>query len=147
MNGHAHKNHLMKRMNRLMQPSFLCVLFVLALARSATAASALYENDGIVSYPGTESFPPVIDATNFVNNGTFTINFTTIPLGQPLYETSDTLNYTNNGSMTANTGFDFDTQTTNVIPRQMARSVAVPSMTRAHSFSALDNSTRGRPIS
>jgi hypothetical protein len=120
MNGPAHKNHLMKRMNRLMQLPFLGVLLVFSLARAASAADALYQNDAIVSYPGTESFPPVIDATNFVNNGSFTINFTTFSASQPFYETSDTINYTNIGSMVANTGFNFDTQSTSTGLRTMA---------------------------
>jgi len=99
-------------MHRMMKWPLLCGLLALALARATLAADALYENDGIVSYPGTTSFPPVIDATNFVNNNSFTINFTTFSITQPFYETSDTINYTNNGSMVVNTGFKFDTQST-----------------------------------
>jgi len=97
-------------MNRLMQWPLLCGLLCLVLARTALAQSALYENDGIVSYPGTQSYPPQIDATNFINTGSFTINFATLALLQPYYETSDTVNYTNTGLMMANTGFQFDDQ-------------------------------------
>ena len=107
-------------MNRLMKWPLLCGLLALALARAALAADALYENDGIVSYPGTTSFPPVIDATNFVNNNSFTINFTTLSLVQPFYETSDTVNYTNHGLMMANTGFRFDNQSSSTGLRTMS---------------------------
>jgi hypothetical protein len=99
-------------MNRLMKWPLLCGLLALALARAALAADALYENDGIVNYSGSFNFSPQIDATNFVNNNSFTMNFTTASLTQPFYETSDTVNYTNNGSMVVNTGFIFDTQST-----------------------------------
>jgi len=87
----------------------------LLLARAVSGADALYQNDGVITFPGTVSFPPQIDATNFVNNDIFTIN----GIGAP-YETSDTLNYTNNGWMSSDVGFWFDTQTTGMIPRQMA---------------------------
>lgn len=117
MNGPAPKNHLMKRMNRLLKLPFCCVLLSLALVRMSSAADAVYQNDGIVNYPLYLSYPPVIDATNFINNNSFTINFTTF---SSLYETSDTINYTNNGSMTANTGFMFDTQSTSTGLRTMA---------------------------
>ncbi|HEX3857365.1 MAG TPA: hypothetical protein VHY30_08725 [Verrucomicrobiae bacterium] len=113
-------------MNRLIRLPFLCVLLVLSLARVASAADALYQNDGIVSYPGTENFPPVIDATNFVNSGSFTINFTTFSATQPFYETSDTINYTNIGSMAANTGFNFDNQSTSTGLRTMSGSFYNP---------------------
>ena len=78
--------------------------------RVGLAGDAVYKNDAIVTYPGTQTFPPVIDATNFINTGTFIINFTSISLPQPFYETSDTMNYTNTGVMMANTGFQFDNQ-------------------------------------
>ena len=91
----------------------------LMLACAASGADALYQNDGVITFPGTVNFPPQIDATNFVNNGVFTIN--TLP-----YETSDTLNYTNNGWMSSDVGFWFDTQNTGVIPRQMAGNFVNP---------------------
>ena len=118
MNGPAHQNYPMKRMNRLLQLSFVGLLF--ALARVVSAADAVYQNDAIVNYPLYDTYPPVIDATNFVNNNSFTINFTTIPLMQSFYETSDTIYYTNNGTMEANTGFTFDTQSTVTGLRTMA---------------------------
>ena len=96
-------------MKPLMKWPLLCGLLVLAAARVAPAANSVYSNpnNGIVDYPVNVNSPPVIDATNFVNNGTFIINFTTLSV-QPFYETSDTLNYTNTGLMMANTGFQFD---------------------------------------
>ena len=120
MNGPAHKNHLMKRMNRLLQLSFLCVLLSLSLVRVASAAAPLYQNDADINYPLNVSFPPVVDATNFVNNNSFTVNFTTFSLNTSFYETSDTINYTNNGSMVVNTGFKFTTQSTSTGLRTMA---------------------------
>jgi len=96
-----------------------CLVFtgLLLLAWYPTAAQdTYYENDGIVSYPGTTSFPPQIDALNFINTGSFTINFQSLEAvvegAQPFYETSDTINYTNTGLMMVNSGFVFDTQST-----------------------------------
>lgn len=120
MNGPAPKNHLMKRMNRLLPLPLLCGLLSLSLARGASAADAVYQNDGIINYPVNVAYPPVVDATNFVNNNSFTVNFTTFTLNTSFYETSDTLYYTNNGSMVANTGFQFDTQSTSTGMRTMA---------------------------
>jgi hypothetical protein len=102
--------------NRLMKWPLACGLLTLALAHTVLAADAVYENDGLVSYPGTQSYPPVIDAIKFVNNGTFIINFTTLSSGTPpYYETSDTQNYTNTGTMMANTGFRFDNQSSSSV--------------------------------
>ena len=94
----------------------------LALYLPALATVPLYDNEAIVTYPGTVSYPPVIDATNFLNNGQFILNFTTLS-SPPFYETWNTLNYTNtgNGVMMADTGFQFDDQTT-AGPRYMANS-------------------------
>jgi hypothetical protein len=89
-------------------------LFVVCLAlrfQVAQAADNYYINNAILDYPALQPYPPVVDATNFINNSSFTVNFTPLTLpNQLLYETSDTYNYTNNGSMIANSGFRFDTQ-------------------------------------
>ncbi len=77
-----------------------CALLGLLLARAALGTDALYENDAIITYPGTVSYPPTIDATNFVNTGTFSIN----DLSEP-YETWNTINYTNSGLMSSDVGF------------------------------------------
>jgi hypothetical protein len=92
----------------------------IAGAGPAPAADSYYINDSILTYPGTVAYPPAIDATNFVNNSYFVINFTTIAFGTELFETSDTLNYTNNGFMVANTGFQFDTQSSTTGARRRA---------------------------
>ncbi len=120
MNGPAHKNHLMHRMNRLFQLPLLCALLSLALVHESSAVDAVYQNDGIVNYPVNVPYPPVISATNFVNNGSFTINFTTLTLETEFYETSDTIYYTNNGAMSVNTGFRFDTESSASGLRTMA---------------------------
>ena len=102
-------------MNRMMNWPLVCGLVGMALASTALVAGDFsgdtYVNNAIVSYPGTDPYPPVIDATNFINNNSFTINFTSISgLGQPFYETWNTANYTNNGLLMANSGFQFDNQ-------------------------------------
>ncbi len=95
----------------------LCALLGLLLARAASGTDALYENDSTVDYTGAQgTYPPMIDATNFVNNNTFIIdwNFINFPSSSAdnyLYETWNTLNYTNNGLMSSDLGFVFDTQT------------------------------------
>jgi len=103
--------------------SFLTLAFLGDL-KCLVAADAYYINDAITTYPGILSYPPNIDATNFVNNSIFTINFTpqTFLAGQPLFETWDTINYTNNGTMMANSGFRFDTQSSSTYARTRASS-------------------------
>lgn len=88
----------------------LCGAVILSLSvGDAKAADDTYQNDGVVTYPGALQSPPVIDATNFINNNTMVVNYTTITLYTPnLFETSDTVNYTNNGLMMVNSGFLFD---------------------------------------
>src|ERR1039458_1374889 len=92
-------------------------LLALTVAQLATGqiSSTFY-------WPGTYSgpWPPVVDATNFVNTGTFNVN---VPLdvnsGDALYySTSDTLNYTNTGTMIGIPGFRFDFNPTYYIPPQ-----------------------------
>ena len=79
---------------------------------SATGQEEYYVNNAIVNYPGTAEYPPVIDARNFINNSSFTVDFTEVTFldSQPFYETYDTANYTNNGVLAVNSGFVFDTQ-------------------------------------
>jgi hypothetical protein len=111
MNSTEYIQHRSSLMNRFVKWLLLCGLLGFAWTRPALAGNETYVNNGIVSYPGTQyAYPPDIDATNFINTGSFTINFTVIPLGQPLFETSDTANYTNTGTMVGNTGFQFDDQ-------------------------------------
>ncbi|TSA41898.1 MAG: hypothetical protein D4R57_00085 [Verrucomicrobiales bacterium] len=72
------------------------VLSALVLPFLAPATDGFYINSGTVT------FPPQVDATNFVNNATITIA-TTLP-----YSTSNTENFTNRGSMTGNVGWQLD---------------------------------------
>lgn len=107
---------------RLVLGSLLCGLVVAGAARATLGADATYQNDGIVNYPENIATPPQIDATNFINNSQFIINFTALQGTQPFYETSDTLNYTNRGLMMANTGFQFDNYSTSTGLRTMSSS-------------------------
>jgi hypothetical protein len=99
-----------QRLNRVRRWPVFGLLLVFAWSR-ALAQDTYYENDGIVTYPGNMTSAPQIDALNFINNGTFVINFPqVISFGiQPFFQTSDTINYTNTGVMMVNTGFKFDT--------------------------------------
>src|SRR6266850_8497319 len=102
-----------------MKCKFIVGLMGLLLACSAFGqAAGIYRNDGFVIVPPL--IAPNIDATTFVNNGQFIINFTnsTVIVGrftelgvQPdPYETQNTLNFTNlaGAFMSCNTGFRFD---------------------------------------
>lgn len=89
-------------------PLFLALGSVLAVGPAALGQTVdLYQNDTqLISPP---DYPPSVDATNFVNNGVFSI---TLPYGysgpQP-YITANTLNFTNTGTMFCNSGFDLET--------------------------------------
>jgi hypothetical protein len=105
MSGMTPTNFYKTPLGGLMKWPRLCALLGLMLARAASGTDALYENDAIITYPGTVEYPPTIDATNFVNTGTFIID-------TELYETWNTINYTNTGTMGSDVGYVFDTQTT-----------------------------------
>jgi hypothetical protein len=100
----------------------LCGL--LCFTRAALATDPLYQNDSVLNYTIPGNPPPTIDATNFVNNNSFTVNWETLGINTPLFETEDTVNYTNNDLMVSDTGFRFDTETSN--GRQMAGSFYNP---------------------
>jgi hypothetical protein len=118
----THSFFLANRLGRLMKWPRLCALLGLMLARAALGTDELYENNAIVDYAGVPyTYPPMIDATNFVNNNTFTIDTLLYP-----YETWNTINYTNNSLMSSDFGFWFDTQTANQTPRTMAGSFYNP---------------------
>ena len=142
-------------LRRLMRWPLLCALLGVALARAATAADALYENDTPQNYTITpNNTPPDIHATNFVNNNNFEINFTATTINPELFETWDTLNYTNNSLMVANSafgeevgdeiflsaspgcGFQFDLRPTGTSSHLMASSFYNPGTIRVNS--ALD---------
>ena len=96
MNG---TSNMFSLINRLMKWPALCGFAGLLLAQAALAGQDYYINNVEVTNPGN------IDATNFVNNSSFSANYGYV------YETTDTLNYTNNGTMTSSGGFIFDTHT------------------------------------
>src|SRR6266516_4863116 len=97
-------------MKRLFIPGLLNLLL---LAQIGRATDAFYINNGSVT------FPPQIDATNFINNGTF--DFSANPTVYP-FDTSNTENFTNNGTMFGSVGFRFDTAPASSGTRSMAAS-------------------------
>ena len=96
-------------MKRCLLPGLLAV----AMTQLATAQiTSTFNNEAGSVYqifPGS-SDPGVIDATNFVNAGVFSVNLplNALSAGFNYFQTSDTLNYTNTGVMTGNPGFDFE---------------------------------------
>ncbi|HTX20890.1 MAG TPA: hypothetical protein VMD27_03365 [Candidatus Aquilonibacter sp.] len=102
-----------KCLNRPARRMWLGAWLGLLLAHAALAASSFAPPDpnGYYNYTIPPDSVPQYDATNFVINNTFTINFATLTVNDELYEPVDVVNYTNTGTMAANTGFEFDTQT------------------------------------
>ena len=102
-------------MMRLLLSVLAGMLLLPGVAPQARGAAAFYVNNGTVTDP------PVIDATNFVNNGTFDL-YTLFPPDP--FETFDTLNFTNNGTMTGRVGWRFSTAPSPAVggPRRMAAS-------------------------
>lgn len=94
----------------------LCGIAAVALVQTARSASDLYQNDGLVTYTPNDPTLPVIAATNFINNGTFIVDFA------DLFETSDTVNYQNIGLMSAANGFKFNTLSSTTGARSLAGS-------------------------
>jgi hypothetical protein len=94
----------------------LLILIAVALMGGLTcdvdATDSIYRNTGNVG-----PIPPVIDATNFVNEAGAQFIITT-PF---IYDTSNTENYTNKGIMLGNPGFRFDTAPSQFGARKMAR--------------------------
>lgn len=80
---------------------------------TSRAADSLYENFGNVG-----PIAPVINATNFLNHGTFNIGTVT----REPFETYDTLNYTNDGTMISRVGWRFEHTPTYAAGRRMANS-------------------------
>ncbi len=84
----------------------LASLGIVWAAVGATAPA--YINDRVQIFP--PGVPPVIDATNFINNSAFIDNtFNTLTFSLTPYETANTVNYTNFGVLGALGGFRFDT--------------------------------------
>ncbi len=74
-------------------------------------ATTNYINNGVVSVISPPQIIPSIDASNFVNNGTFYItnfNSTTQFQPPPPYESWNTRNWTNSNRMAGDSGFLFD---------------------------------------
>jgi hypothetical protein len=153
MNGGAHMNNSAKRFNRPAQWLRVCGWLCLLLARPAMATDPVWPPTSqlgqVFNYTVPGNPPPAIDATNFDNENQFTINFSSFTANPEIFETLNTVNYTNNGLMVANSpvttnglfitlnnlgcGFLFDTQTTNVIARQMAGTFYNPGAIRVNS--------------
>src|ERR1035437_3684049 len=95
-------------MRSVMKRILFSGLLALALFPVAVrATSDTYENDGTVLSP--PDVAPQIDATNFVNTGSFTVNLPLLTLTTDQYKTANTVNYTNTGTMSAEWGFDLET--------------------------------------
>src|SRR5438046_330130 len=104
----------------------LCGLLSVWFSVSVQATDPIYQNDVYLTYTVPPQILPTIDATSFVNNNTFVLNFGPTPfaINPEVFETWNTVNYTNNGLMilsefptnqVSGSGFQFDTQTTNQI--------------------------------
>src|ERR1700733_4579611 len=89
----------------IMKWKLLSAFLGACLAPAAWATIPLYDNQDVLDYtiPGTP--PPQIDATAFLNENTFTINYGVFNPGTPFYETLNTLFYTNTASIIANSTF------------------------------------------
>src|SRR6185369_7056172 len=102
----------------LMKRWLFLALVCLVWNPSAQGADELYINNGTVT------FPPQIDAVNFINNGIFSVDTEVSPNYQsqpsPPFQTSNTRNYTNFGSMFGTPGFQFDTGPAGEGPRYWA---------------------------
>lgn len=110
MNSTAYFQHWSSHLFRLTNWLLFCGLMSLASIHPVMAAQDTFVNNGVISYPGTDQYPPQIDATNFINYGSFSMDFTILDEAQPLFETTDTINYTNTGTMESDTGYQFDDQ-------------------------------------
>ena len=91
---------------------------LLAHAASAASSFAPPDTNAVYNYtiasPGNP--PPVFDATNFIINGSFTVNSEALTINTELYEPLDVVNYVISGTMTNNTGFKFDSLTNGAAP-------------------------------
>jgi hypothetical protein len=94
------KTNFSKSVGRLRGKSWAFLLGLVLSVFAAKATDSLYSNSGTINNANL----PNVDATNFVNSGTWNIS-TSAP-----YETSHTLNYTNKskGSMSGSVGWEFD---------------------------------------
>jgi len=109
--------------------SLLLGAVLLSRGASATVGFAPWDSNGqfdpynVFSYTVPPNIIPNFDATNFVINASFAINYvgTGSSPSVQVYQPRNTLNYTNTGLMTVNSGLEFDTLTTNqLVPHKMA---------------------------
>jgi len=91
--------------------SLPALLGLVLYPQTGKATDDTYINSGVVAFT---NIPPQIDATNFINTGSFTVFTTEFP-----FDTSNTLNFTNTGTMVGSLGFRFDTSP-NLGPRRPA---------------------------
>ncbi|MBI3850122.1 MAG: hypothetical protein HY298_07515 [Verrucomicrobia bacterium] len=87
------------------------LMSLILLPSIAWATDDTYVNNGNVI------FPPQIDATNVINNGTFDFRFNTTVLP---FDTSNTRNFTNTGNMVGSVGFRFDNSPSSSGTRKLA---------------------------
>jgi len=153
-----HRKPAVNRQSGLVKWPWLLGVLGLVFVRAALATDPLYENDSVLTYTVPPQNMPAIDATNFLNNNSFQINFTSTKGGQNIetFESENTVNYTNNGTMVATSpilvsgsllilslspgcGFNFDTFNTQSGLEQMAGNFYNPGNIRANSFVDLQN--------
>ena len=130
--------HIFQQSYRSARWWMLSVSASLALVGSASATDAIFQNYSSLYF--TTAFfggnpPPIYDVTAFDNENIFSVTYLTAPT---LYETLNTYYYTNNGTMIADgsvgSGFKFDAQTANVIPRKSAGTFFNPGTIRCNSI-------------
>jgi hypothetical protein len=149
--------------SRLMQWPWFCGLLGLLFAGATQAADSGFTNNTYWAYTVPPQNLPVIDATNFVNNDWFEIDFTSTKgsVNVETYETEDTINYVNNGTMVTTSsvltnsygvilnenlgcGFTFDYHALNSSYHLMAGTFYNPGTIRANSMiDLIDNIDNG----
>jgi hypothetical protein len=117
------------------------LLGLLLVPQSGSATDDTYINSGVIAF---SNVPPQIDATNFINTGSFSI-FT--PSLLP-FDVSNTLNFTNTGTMVGSVGFRFDTAP-NIGPRRLAanfRNRLTGNISAVDGYQGLFTFIDGRPL-
>lgn len=159
MSGPYTNNFLTNCMNRLMKWPLWCIALALALTQTVLGTDPIWppadqlEQSFEFNLPNNP--PPQIDATIFDIENQFRVDFEVYQPNPSIYEPNNTLFYTNNGTMIANSptvtngfltylvslgcGFQFDDQTTNVIPHQMADTFYNPGAIRCDSVADGNN--------
>ena len=120
------RNFLILTRPGLMKRLFFSILMGVVLAHEAVATINTYTNNGNFIVPPRT--PPQVDATNFLNNGLFSMDLVSyefqtsggIVSPEALYDFSSVRNFTNRNKMFANPGFRFDTEPVSVGSRYRA---------------------------